>query len=175
MPGLRDLSFITGGGGRVESRGVYEKYWRYRGGSTKILPVERGVYENKIDEIRGGSTKKCFKIFIIFLRLASLGFYFIPQIAYSIKVNLAFSVYIYWYPSYSICPLTNNKWLAPSSTIIYTQHSEARFPNQVTPVAGFCSGLIVIGVWLLHIEQWIAMTLSHVIHYHLRTAMITKL
>ncbi len=67
---LRDLTFIIGGGGWVESSGAYENYLRYGGGVRKVLQSNRGVYEKykdcpnvvqsearKNDEIEEGSVK----------------------------------------------------------------------------------------------------------------------
>ncbi len=54
---LRECSFITGGGDGSKS-GMTTKIFEGReGGVRKKLQLIRGIYENDIDEARGGSTK----------------------------------------------------------------------------------------------------------------------
>ncbi len=58
MSFLRDLTFIMGEAGWVESRGVYKKFLGSEGGVwKKFALIGGGVYEKKNDESAGGSTK----------------------------------------------------------------------------------------------------------------------
>ena len=55
---LRECSFITGGGGGGSKCGGSTKNIEGKeGGVRKNLDLMRGVYENNINGVRGGSTK----------------------------------------------------------------------------------------------------------------------
>ncbi len=56
---ITECSFITGGGGDGSKSGGSTHIMEGReGGVRKILDLMRGVYENDINGVRGGSMKK---------------------------------------------------------------------------------------------------------------------
>ncbi len=54
---LRECSFITGGGDGSKSGGSTKIIEGREGGVRKNLDLMRGLYENNINGVRGGSTK----------------------------------------------------------------------------------------------------------------------